>query len=307
MQPSEFDHGGLDQSRDGSSPENGFETATVSTFTPGRFEAACSESRYDSSVAHPARVYDYWLGGKDCYEADRKAAQEVFRLRPQVMAGARANRAYLARVVRYLAADCGVRQFLDIGAGLPFPDNTHEVAQQVDPACRVTYVDNDKVVLTHALALLTSTPPGSCDYIEADLRDTATILAQAARTLDFTQPVGVLLLAILHFLPDSGEVGAIVARLAGGIGPGSYLAISHLTADFAPEQVAAAVTAYNAQTSVPVTPRTHAEVSGLFGGLPLVAPGVVPVPQWRPVVAGLPHRMTADLYAGVASIPRGQR
>jgi SAM-dependent methyltransferase len=269
--------------------------------------AADRTPRFDPGVAHPARVYSYWLGGKDHFPADRKTAEDVIRLRPQVVAGARANRAYLARVVRYLAADCGVRQFLDIGAGLPFPDNTHEVAQQVAADCRVTYVDNDPVVLTHARALLTSTVPGSCAYIDADVRDTSTILTHAAQTVDLSRPVAVLALAVLHFIPGSDDPQRIVAALAAGLAPGSYLAISHLTADFAPEQVAAAVTAYNAQASVPVAPRTHAGVTGLFGGLPLVAPGVVPVIEWRPSVAGLPHRMTADLYAGLASIPGGRR
>jgi S-adenosyl methyltransferase len=177
----------------------------------------------------------------------------------------------------------------------------------VDPACRVAYVDNDPLVLTYARALLTSTAPGSCDYIEADVRDTATILAEAVRTVDFAQPVAVLLLAVLHLIPDADDPAGIVARVVGRLAPGSFVAVSHLTADFAPEQVAAAVAAYNSQVSVPVTPRTHTEVSGLFGGLPLVTPGLVPVPQWRPVVAGLPHRMTADLYAGLASVPRGHR
>jgi trans-aconitate methyltransferase len=253
------------------------------------------------SVAHPARVYAYWTGGKDHFPADRKAAEEVIQLRPQVVAGARANRAFLARVVRFLAADCGVRQFLDIGTGLPCADNTHEVAQQVAPACRTVYVDNDPIVLSHARALLTTTPPGSCDYIDADLRDTATILAHTARTLDLARPVAVLALAVLHFIPDNDDPAAIVSKLASALAPGSFIAVSHLTADFAPEQVAAAATAYNTQASTPVTPRTHAQVSGLFGRLPLVAPGVVPVTQWRPTAAGLPHRMTADLYAGVAS------
>jgi hypothetical protein len=264
------------------------------------------DSRFDTSVPHPARVYAYWLGGKDCYEADRKAAEDVIRVRPQVVAGARANRAFLVRVVGFLAADCGIRQFLDVGTGLPCPDSTHEVARQADPACRVCYVDNDPIVLTHARALLTSPPPGLCAYVDADVRDTATILAEAARTLDFTQPAAVMLLAILHFVPDSDRPAEIVAALAKALAPGSFIAISHLTGDFAPEQVAAATTAYNTQTSVPVTPRTHAQVSGLFGGLPLVAPGVVPVTEWRPT-AQLPHRMTADLYAGVASIGRGHK
>jgi hypothetical protein len=262
---------------------------------------------FEPSMPNVARIYDALLGGKDNFEADRKVATDVIRVRPQVVAGARANRAFLARVVRFLAADCGVRQFLDIGIGLPALDSTHEVAQQVDPACRVCYVDNDPVVLTHARALLTCTAPGSCDYVDADVRDSAAILAGAARTLDLTQPVAVLLLAILHFVPDADDPGAVLAKLAGGLAPGSFVALSHLTADFAPEQVTDAVTVYNTQVSVPVTPRTHAQVSGLFGGLPLVAPGVVPVTGWRPTAGRRPHRMTADLYAGVARIAQGHR
>jgi hypothetical protein len=264
-------------------------------------------SRFDARVAHPARIYAHWLGGKDYWPADQKAAEEVMRHRPQVVAGARANRNFLARVVRFLAAECGIRQFLDIGAGLPAPDNTHDVAQAVAPECRIVFVDNDPLVLTHARALLTSAPEGVCGYVDADLRDTATVLREAGTVLDFTQPVGVLLLAVLHFVPSADDPGAIVAALAGGLAPGSFVAVSHLTGDFAPEQVAAAVTSYNAQASAAVTPRTHAEVSGLLGRLPLVAPGVVPVTQWRPSVAGLPHRLTADLYAGVASIPQRHR
>jgi hypothetical protein len=191
---------------------------------------------------------------------------------------------------------------LDIGTGLPAPDNTHQVAQQVDPACRVVYVDNDPLVLAHARALLTSTPQGSCDYLDADLRDPAGILAKAAAALDFTQPVGVLLLAILHFLDDASDPAAIVAALAAALAPGSCLAISHLTADFAPEQVSAAADAYNTLAAVAVTPRTHAQVTGLFGGLPLLAPGVVPVTQWRPSIGA--DTPPCDLHAGAARIPR---
>jgi O-methyltransferase involved in polyketide biosynthesis len=253
-------------------------------------------------VAHSARVYGYWLGGKDNYEADRKAAEAVIRHRPQVAASARANRAYLARVVRFLAAKCGIRQFLDIGAGLPLPDSTHEVAQQVAPGCRVVYVDNDPMVMVHARALLPSTPPGACDYIDADLRDPSTILAQAAHTLDLSRPVAILLLAILHFLSDSDGPAAIIATLAAGIAPGSLIAVSHLTADFAPGQVSAAAAAYNALAPVPVTPRSHAQVSGLFGALPLLAPGVVPAGEWRPHIGSVAQ--PCDLYAGAAHLPR---
>jgi hypothetical protein len=193
-------------------------------------------ARFDPSVPHPARVYDYWLGGKDHFPADRQVAEQVIRQRPQVVAGARANRAFLARVVRYLAAERGIGQFLDIGTGLPCADNTHQVAQHIDPAARVVYVDNDPLVLVHARALLTSTPQGACDYLEADLRDPGHILDKAAAALDFTRPVAVLLLAVLHFLPDTDYPAAIVATLAAGLAPGSYLAISHLTADLAPQQ-----------------------------------------------------------------------
>jgi len=261
---------------------------------------------FGSSSAHPARVYGYWLGGKDHYEADRKAAEEVIRLRPQVVASARANRAFLARAVRFLAGERGIRQFLDIGTGLPAPGCTHEVAQQAAPGARVVYVDNDPMVLAYARALLTGTPPGSCDHVDADLRDPATILTEAGRMLDLSRPVGVLLLAVLHFLTDADDPASVVAALAGGLARGSFLALSHLTADLAPEQVGAAAAAYNARASAPVTPRTHAQVTGLFGGLPLLPPGVVPVSEWRTPAGEVAQ--PCDLYGGVACVPgRGRR
>jgi O-methyltransferase involved in polyketide biosynthesis len=276
-------------------------TVTAASITNPALQAG-HNLRFDSSVANPARVYGYWLGGKDHFLADRKAAEDVMRLRPQVVASARANRAFLARVVRFLADQCQIRQFLDIGTGLPAVDNTHEVAQRVDPGCRVVYVDNDQMVLVHARALLASTTrQGACAYVDADLREPEAIVAQAAPTLDFTKPAAVLLLAVLHFLPDSDGPAEIVARLAGALAPGSCLAISHVTADFAPEQVAAATAAYNTQAPVPVTARTHAQVTALFGGLPLLVPGVVPITQWRPRIGQLPQ--PADLHAGVARIP----
>src|SRR6266516_2391674 len=259
--------------------------------------------QFDASMPHSARIYSYWLGGKDHYPADRQAAEEVIRRRPQVVAGARANRAFLARVVRYLAAGCGVRQFLDIGTGLPAPHSTHQVAQAIAPGSRIVYADNDPLVLVHARALLTSAPQGSCDYVEADLRDTAAVLAGAAQTLDFTRPVAVLLLAVLHFLAGADDPAAIVAALARRLAPGSFVVISHLTTDFAPGPVAAGVEAYNALVPTALVPRSHAQVSSLFGGLPLVPPGVVAVTEWRPaIVSPLPH--AADLYAGVARATR---
>jgi S-adenosyl methyltransferase len=261
--------------------------------------------RFDPDVAHPARVYGYWLGGKDHFPADRRAAAEVASCRPQVAAGARANRSFLARAVRYLAGQRGIRQFLDIGPGLPAPGATHTVAQAIAPQCRVVYADSDPLVLAHARALLTSLPEGACDYLDADLRNPEMILREAARTLDFTQPAAVLLVAVLHFVPDAGDPQGIAAALAAALAPGSFLAISHLTSDFAPGQVTAGVTAYNALVPAGITARSHAQVTALFGGLPLVAPGVVPVTEWRPDHTGRPG-LGADMYAGLATTRRSR-
>lgn len=261
---------------------------------------------FDPSVPHPARIYAYWLGGKDHYAADRHAAEEVIRLRPQVVAGARANRAFLSRVVRFLAAECGVRQFLDIGTGLPAPNSTHEVAQAIAPECRIVYVDNDPLVLVHARALLTSVHQGSCDYLAADVRDTPAILAGAAETLDLTRPVAVLLLAILHFVADEDDPTGIVTSLARQLIPGSFVVISHLTHDFAPGSVTAGVAAYNALVPMPLVPRSHSQVSALFAGLPLVPPGVVPLTEWRPTCTGSSPQ-AADMYAGAARVSGTER
>jgi SAM-dependent methyltransferase len=258
-------------------------------------------SRFDPDVPHPARVYNVWIGGKDHFPPDRKAAAEVASCRPQVVAGARANRAFLGRVVRYLAGQRGIRQFLDIGPGLPAPGSTHKVAQAIAPESGVVYVDNDALVLAHARALLTSSREGVCEYLDADLRDTETILTQAARTLDFTQPAAVILVAVLHFLADPDDPAGVVAALAGALAPGSFVVISHLTADFAPDEVASGVAAYNALVPAGITARTHREVTALFGGLALVPPGVVPVSEWRPDHA--PARgVSADVYAALATI-----
>jgi hypothetical protein len=208
----------------------------------------------------------------------------------------------LARVVRFLADDCGIQQFLDIGTGLPAPAGVHDVAQRVTPKCRVVYVDNDPMVMVHARALLTSGPEGVCDYVKADARDVATIMRKASRTLDFSRPVAVLLLALLHFLPDADAPAGVVAGLAASLPPGSYVAISHLTADFAPFEIGAAARAYRELVPAGVTPRSHTQVTGLFGGLPLVAPGVVPIAEWRPsVIDPLPTQ--ADLYGGLVRVP----
>jgi SAM-dependent methyltransferase len=257
-------------------------------------------------VAHPARVYNYWIGGKDHFPADRQAASNVARRRPQVIAGARANRAFLARAVRYLTAERRISQFLDIGPGLPAPGNAHEIAQAIDPHCRVAYVDNDPLVLAHARVLLASDPKGACSYIEADLRDPAMIVREARRTLDFTRPVAVLLVAVLHFISDADDPAGIVKELAEALAPGSFIAISHLTADIAPEQVTSGVAAYNSLVPAQITARTHAQITELFAGLSLVPPGVVPVAEWRPP-SGCQRPQSADMYAGLVMTGRHRR
>jgi hypothetical protein len=249
------------------------------------------------SVPQAARVYDAWLGGKDHYGVDRETADRVIELRPQVIAAVRANRRFLGRAVRYMAERHGVMQFLDIGCGLPARDNTHQIAQRIDPRSRVVYVDSDPVVMAHARALLTSGPDGCCNHVHADLRDTGYILDRAAQTLDLTRPVGVLLLAVMHFIPDADDPAGIVATMAGALARGSCVSITHLTGDFAPEAVGQAADAYNKAVPTPVIARTHAEVTGMFAGLRLVAPGVVPVSEWRPDMV---VRQVVDLYAGVA-------
>ena len=255
---------------------------------------------FDPSVPHPARVYNVWLDGKDHFEPDRDVASRVISERPQVVDGAVANRQFLGRAVRYLARCHGVRQFIDIGTGLPAPDNTHEVAQLVDPYSRVLYVDSDPMVMSHAEALLSSTDEGSCDYLHTDLRDTAYILKEARRTLDFNLPVAVLLLAVLHFIPDEDDPAGIVTALAGPLTAGSSVVISHLTADSAPEAVGGGVAAYNALVPTSIYARTHAQVTELFGDFTLVPPGVVPVSEWRPDSVA---KKVTDVYAGIARKP----
>jgi O-methyltransferase involved in polyketide biosynthesis len=235
---------------------------------------------FDTSVAHPARIWDYLLGGKDNFAADREAAEKVLEVTPVVVDVARADRAFLARVVRHLAADLGIRQFLDIGTGLPTANNTHEVAQREAPESRIVYVDNDPIVLAHARALLASNPKGTTAYIDADARDTDRILAAAARTLDFSKPVAVMLLGILLFIPDEDNPYGITARLMDAVPSGSYLAITHGASDI--QAVAAAEGRYNEHSAVSMKLRTKAEISRFFDGLELTGPGVVPINRWQP-------------------------
>jgi hypothetical protein len=226
-------------------------------------------------------VYNYWLGGKDNFQADRDAAEYVIANSPVVLVNVRAQRAFLARVVRYLAAEAGIRQFLDVGTGLPTADNTHEVAQRAAPESRIVYVDNDPVVLLHARELLTSSPEGATSYLEADARDTETILTGAARTLDFSQPVAVMILGVLHSIPDADDPYGLVRRLMAAVPSGSYLVLSQMASDVL-QRATDTMRAYNERGGVPVTPRSHAEVSRFFAGLELLEPGVTSPNCWRP-------------------------
>ena len=258
---------------------------------------------FDTSVAHVARVYDYWLGGKDNFAADRAAAEQAISAFPAIPLSARANRAYQARVVRYLAGEAGVRQFLDIGTGIPTVNHTHEVAQSVAPESRVVYADNDPIVLTHARALLASDPAGATDYIDADLRDPQQILDVAARLLDFSRPVAVMLMAILQHIGDEHDPDAIVARLMAAMPPGSYLALSHPAVDINAESMAKMAAVLNQMMAEKVTFRDRAAVAGFFDGLELVEPGLVQASKWRPA-SETEAASPAALWAGVARKPQ---
>jgi hypothetical protein len=238
---------------------------------------------FDTSVAHQARIYNYLLGGKDNYAADRAAAESALKTWPDIAFTARANRAFLRRVVRYLAGEAGIRQFLDIGTGIPTAGNTHEVAQEIAPETRVVYVDYDPIVLAHARALLTSHEAGATDYIDADLRDTGTILTQAAHLLDFSKPVAVTMLAILHALPDSDDPYAIVARLMDAVPSGSYLAVSHGGSDRVGQEAQQSIEdSWRGRVQQQFTLRSREQVARFFKGMDLVEPGVVPAEEWRP-------------------------
>ena len=234
------------------------------------------------NIPNPARVYDALLGGKDNYAADRAVADKLAAAKPALRPNVRANRAYLGRVVRYLAAEAGIRQFLDLGTGLPNLDNTHEVAQGAARDSRIVYVDNDPVVLAHARALLVSTREGATDYLQADIRDPASVLEQAAATLDFGQPVAVMLLGVLYMIPDAElpyeTVGAYVSALV----PGSYLAISHPASDVDAEAAAQAAREYDNSLPTTQTNRNRAQVTKFFDGLELLPPGIVQLNHWRP-------------------------
>ncbi|WP_020522474.1 SAM-dependent methyltransferase [Catelliglobosispora koreensis] len=239
-------------------------------------------SRLDTSVAHSARLWNYLLGGKDNFAADREAADQVLAYMPALVQSARYNREFLGRAVRHLAGEAGIGQFLDIGTGLPTANNTHEVAQRTRPDAKIVYVDNDPMVLVHARALLTSTPEGATAYIDADVRDPEKILQTAAHTLDFSKPIAVMLLGIVNFVVDDAEATSIVRKLVDAVPSGSYLVISHPTLEVHREAVEQAMAQWNASGSAPICARTPDQITGYFEGLELLEPGVVTVSQWRP-------------------------
>jgi len=254
----------------------------------------------DTSVAHQSRIYDYWLGGKDNFAVDREAAKQAIAAYPPIVRGVRAQRAFLARVVRYLAEEMGILQFLDIGTGLPTANNTHEVAQAAAPTARVVYVDNDPVVLAHARALLTSTPQGATSYLDADLRAPDKVLAGAADLLDFAQPIAVLLIGILQLIPDADDPRAIVARLVEAIPSGSWLAVYHPASDIDQRRVGEAVRRVNARSAGTTTLRSCDQVARFFVGLKLIEPGIVQVQRWRPGTAAADDGEEIAAYAGLA-------
>jgi trans-aconitate methyltransferase len=253
----------------------------------------------DASVAHQSRVYDYLIGGKDNFAADREMGDLVIQANPDLVATARANRAFLGRAVRFLAEEAGIRQFLDIGTGIPSADNTHEVAQRVTPQARVVYVDNDPIVLAHARALLTSAPEGSTAYLDADARDPDAILARAAEMLDFSQPVAVMLLSILQVLDDPY---AVTARLLDAVPAGSYLALSIPASDIQSQaQAALGQRVARARPDVTMNFRGHGEVTRFFDGLRLLEPGIVPINQWRPGPGGPAPAHALPCYGAVGA------
>lgn len=236
----------------------------------------------NTAVAHSARFWNYLLGGKDNYAVDRELAEQIIAVIPSFRDTVRAERRFLARAVRYLAGSAGIRQFLDIGTGLPTANNTHEVAQATAPESRVVYVDNDPIIMVHARALLTSTPQGRTDYVQADLREPDTILREAARTLDFTRPVGLMLLGILNFITDTDEAHAIVDQLLDALPSGSYLVISHPTAEVDGAAIEETMRLWNDQGAAPIVARSRQELIRFFDGRELLEPGVVSCSLWRP-------------------------
>ncbi|AEY92955.1 hypothetical protein SHJG_7688 [Streptomyces hygroscopicus subsp. jinggangensis 5008] len=253
----------------------------------------------DTTRPHPARVYDWFLGGKDNYPVDEELGRRIAEIDGGAPKAARANRAFMRRSTRILATELGIRQFLDIGTGIPTEPNLHQIAQSVAPDARVVYVDNDPIVLAHASALLRGTPQGVTEYVQADARDPHAILDEAARVLDLDRPVALSLIALLHFIADEDGAHDLVDTLVGALAPGSCLVLSTMTADFEPENVRRGIAAY-AAGGVTLVARSRADVGTFFEGLRLLEPGIVPVADWRPEEA---PDGPVSLYGGVAVKP----
>ncbi|MFJ4466639.1 SAM-dependent methyltransferase [Streptomyces sp. NPDC089424] len=256
--------------------------------------------RINTSQPHTARIWNYWLGGKDNYEVDRAAGDQIRQLHPGIGEYARADRLFLGRAVRHLVSDLGIRQFLDVGTGLPTADNTHEVAQRIAPDARIVYVDNDPLVLAHARALLTSTPEGRTDYLDEDLRNVDAILGHAAKTLDLTQPVALILLGVVIFLRDDEDPYGVVRRLMDALPPGSHLVLSHTITSPSMPDVDEAVKFWNEHGTPKLTQRTPEAVEGFFDGLELLEPGVVSCSRWRPEAGDGAEPEEVAMFGGVA-------
>ncbi|MFG3659134.1 SAM-dependent methyltransferase [Streptomyces sp. NPDC047706] len=256
--------------------------------------------RINTSQPHTARIWNYWLGGKDNYEVDRAAGDQIRQLHPGIGDYAQADRLFLGRAVRHLVSDVGIRQFLDVGTGLPTADNTHEVAQRLAPDARIVYVDNDPLVLAHARALLTSTPEGRTDYLDEDLRNVDAILEHAAKTLDLTQPVALILLGVVIFLRDDEDPYGVVRRLMEALPPGSHLVLSHTITSPSMPDVDEAVKFWNEHGTPKLTQRTPEAVTGFFDGLELLEPGVVSCSRWRPEQGDGAEPEEVAMFGGVA-------
>jgi hypothetical protein len=253
----------------------------------------------DETAPHSARIWNYWLGGKDNFAIDRQVGEQVMKMLPSIVEQARADRAFLGRAVTYLAGEAGIRQFLDIGTGLPTAENTHEVAQRQAPAAKIVYVDNDPLVLVHARALLTSAPEGVTRYVESDLLEPEKILREAERTLDFSQPVALMLVGVLHHVTDDEGAFAIVETLKDRLAPGSYLVINHATNAVYGAASDESVAHWNQFGKPKITLRPPAEIARFFEGFDLLEPGVLSCSRWRPGDAGA-DAVEVDEFAGVA-------
>ncbi|GIE91596.1 SAM-dependent methyltransferase [Actinoplanes regularis] len=262
-------------------------------------------SRLDTTVANPARRYDYWLGGKDNFAADRESGDAIEAVYPAIRTAAVENRMFLRRAVRYLATEAGIRQFLDIGTGLPTAENTHQVAQEINPTSRIVYVDNDPLVLAHARALLTSQPAGRTAYIEADLREPAEIFnaEELVDILDLREPVALLLVAVMHFVPDDEQAYTVVKTLTNALPADSCLVVSHATYDFLPADIADVFTAKSLPGAGDFTGRSREQFLRFFDGLDLIAPGAEMVSQWRPESSSASPPKPVSVYGAVARKP----